>query len=319
MSSVFITGAAGFVGTNLTEALLTRNHTVHGIDNLSQGDAKNLAENRKNTHFSFQQADVRDISLQNLPLDIATIVHLAAFKIPKCGTAKDALEVNSLGTLNMLELARKKDALFVFSSTSDVYGKGSNSPFSENDDLVLGSPTVQRWAYATSKIFDEHLIRTYNKEYGLKFVILRYFNSFGPKNSTTYLGGPISLFIANALAGKPIEIHGDGSQKRCFCYVSDTIHGTVLAIEKNNAWNETYNIGNDKTERSIKEIAELVVEITGKKIPFQFTPHEKLFGKFEEVSRRVPNLSKARKKLGFEPKLTLEEGIRLTYEWQKNL
>lgn len=317
MNKVLVTGAAGFIGSHLSDMLLEDGSSVIGFDNLFAGNMSNLSEAKKNKNFSFVNGDVSNPKEPSEKLD--AIVHLAAAKIPKHYSARTTLEVNTIGTKNMLELARKNDSLFVFSSTSDVYGKNPNVPFSEEADMVLGPSNVKRWAYAASKIFDEHLIHAYHEDYGLPFVILRYFNSFGTRNSVTWTGGPISLFIQACIDKKPITIHGDGSQKRCFCYVKDTVRGTFLSVKKKSAWNEVYNIGNDKTEMSIKEIAELTMKVSGTKVPLDFVPHEKVFGKFEEVSRRVPIIDKARERLEFEPEYSLEEGIKLTYEWQKNL
>jgi len=230
------------------------------------------------------------------------------------------MEINSIGTHHVLELARKKDACLAFASTSDVYGKSTAPLFSEDGDLVLGPPTVKRWAYAISKIFDEHLIRAYHEEYGLPFVIFRYFNSYGVRNTLNWFGGPVPVFIDNLLKNKPLEIHGDGRQRRCFCYVSDTVEGTILGIKNKNAWNDTYNIGNDQTNVSISELAELIKKISNKQgAQINYIRHEKLFGRYDEVYKRIPDLKKAKEKLGFEAKIDLETGLRMTYAWQSKL
>lgn len=318
---VLLTGAAGFIGSHVVDLLVSKGHDVMGIDNLSVGNMNNLKQNMNKKNFTFKKMDVlAKKEFEEMNEDFDMIVHEAAYKIPKLGNTKKTMEINTLGTHNMLELARKKDAMIAFASTSDVYGKSKEPLFSEEGDLVLGSPSIKRWAYAVSKIFDEHLVRAYHEEYGLKFIIFRYFNSYGIRNSLSWLGGPVPVFMANILQNKPLEVHGDGKQRRCYCYVSDIAEGTILGINNKNAWNDTYNIGNDKTDMSITELAELVKKVSGKTdIQINYVPHEKLFGKYDEIYKRVPDLKKAREKLNYEPKVGLEEGLRITYEWQSKL
>jgi UDP-glucose 4-epimerase len=319
---ILVTGAAGFIGSHTTDQLLATDHDVLGVDNLSIGSANNLEEARKSKMFSFNTLDVTDRkAVMALGKDFDVIIHEAACKIPVKGDTVKTLLVNTEGTKNMIELALKSEARLVFASTSDVYGKSGDMPFKEDGDLVLGSPEVRRWAYATSKMFDEHLVQAYHEENGLKFVILRYFNSYGPRGYLGLKAGPPLVFITDAIEKKKITIHGDGTQKRCFCYCTDTAHGTVLAATKKEAENQTINIGNDRTEIAINDLAKMTLDKLGDpEVKIGYMSHSKFYkGKYDEVMRRVADLSKARKLLGYEPYVGLEEGIRKTVEWGKKM
>ncbi len=319
-NSVLITGAAGFIGSNLVDALLQRDYKVIGVDNLSFGTIDNVKHNFDNANFSFYEFDIIDLpKLKEITRKVNIICHLAALKIPKYGKAIDTLLVNTKGTENVLKTACENKAKFIFASSSDVYGKNSNVPLKEEDDLVLGSTKIKRWSYASSKIFDEQLIFAFAAEYDFPVVILRPFNSYGRRNDLTWRGGPQSLFIDAVLKNRPVEIHGDGSQTRSFTYISDTIDGIVKAIENEKTVGKVLNIGNDKTETSIKNLALLIKRLskTKQKLKVNYIPHNELFGQYEEIMRRVPDITKARKILGFEPKISLEEGLSMTIEWQK--
>lgn len=320
---IAVTGAAGFIGSHLCDALLAKGHDVIGVDNLCIGSMNHVADALKHKRFVFKKVDVCDAkALAAACRGVETIVHEAAYKIP-IGEMRveETLLVNTHGTENVLEIARKDDAKVVFASTSDVYGKSRDFPFREDGDLVLGAPKVSRWSYAASKIFDEHLCFAYQNSFGLPIVILRYFNSYGPRHDLTYVsGGPQALFIQAILKGEPITVYGDGMQKRCFCYISDTVDGTVRAIENQKAIGEVFNIGNDSTEISILDLAKFIHRLcaTGKKLEINFKPHATL-GKYEEVQKRVPDVSKAKRILGFAPRVGNEEGLKKTIEWHKSL
>jgi UDP-glucose 4-epimerase len=316
---VLITGVAGFIGSNLAEVLLARSYRVLGVDDLSIGRIENIAHLLENPRFKFVVGDITNEEfVASLPREAKCIVHLASFKIPKYGDALKTLLVNAQGTSNILELAAKHDVKVVFSSTSDVYGK--NTRFDEEADLVLGPPGVRRWAYAISKAYDEQLCLAYKESCGLKVVVLRYFNAYGPRHDLTWRGGPQSVFIDSVLHDKEIVIHGDGTQTRCFTFVSDIIQGTVLAMERNEANGEIFNIGNDKTEISITELARLIARVARKSEPkLRFVRHEELFGRYEEVLVRRPDIGKARRMLGYKPEVGLEEGLKVTIEWQRRI
>lgn len=319
---ILVTGAAGFIGSHTVDQLLAEGHEVLGIDNLALGSVSNLDEAKKNSNFSFKEVDVTDKQvIAGLDNDFDVIIHEAACKIPVKGDTVKTLIVNTEGTKNMIDLSLKSDARLVFASTSDVYGRSKDMPFKEDGNLVFGSPEVRRWAYATSKMFDEHLVWAHREENGLKFVIIRYFNSYGPRGYLGLKAGPPLVFITDAIQKKKITIHGDGTQKRCFCYCTDTANGTVLAATKKQAENQTFNIGNDKTEIAIKDLAKMTLDILEEPgVEIEYMDHSKFYkGKYDEVMRRVADLSKAREILGYEPKVGLEEGVRKTAEWGKRM
>lgn len=316
---ICVTGAAGFIGSNLVKALLEKKHAVVGLDNLSVGTLANVKHLRSDKRFSFYKRDLMKPSAAHLAKHSDIIIHLAAAKIPKDGTTKQTLLVNTETTKIMLEAARKHDAKFVVASTSDVYGKGTKVPFDENSDLVMGPPTVKRWSYAISKMFDEQLAFAYKDMYGLDVTILRYFNSYGPGGVMSWRSGPQTVFIDQCLRGEPMTIHGDGKQRRCFTYVDDIVNGTMLASFSKRANGEVFNIGNDKTEVTILQLAQLVRRLTRSKSEINFVSYQKAFGNYEDVKRRIPNLTKAKQILGYEPKVGLKEGLEKTIQWQKNL
>lgn len=318
--TVLVTGAAGFIGSNLAEALLARSYEVVGVDDLSAGRIENIDNLRDDRRFTLLIGDVTDKQLvSRAAKGVQCIVHLASRKIPKYGDALGTLLVNAEGAHNVLEAARQNEAKVVFSSTSDVYGK--NTKFDEESDIVLGPPVVKRWAYAVSKAYDEHLCFAYKDTYALRVSILRYFNAYGPHQDLTWRGGPQSLFIDAVLNDKEVTIHGDGAQTRAFTFAKDIVDGTILAMENRKADGEIFNIGNDKTEISILGLANLIARLAGNPSGprIRFVRHEELFGRYEEVPRRLPDISKSRTLLGYVPKIGLEEGLTATIRWQREL
>ena len=316
-----ITGCAGFLGSHLVDALLNRGHTVIGIDNLSMGKLDNVSHNFEHPCFSFFKSDVRDLAaLRNNFEGAEVIVHLAAYKIPRYGNAIDTLLINNQGAHNALEIARENKSKVVLASTSDVYGKNPNLPFNEEGDLVIGPSTVARWSYAVSKLFDEHLAFAYQAEYGIPVVNLRFFGSYGPRHHLSWWGGPQSVFITQILKDEEITIHGDGLQTRSFTYVSDTVDGIVASVERPEANGHIFNIGNTH-EVTILELARLIhklCKVSGE-AKLRFVPYASFSGgKYEDVMRRIPDISKAGKVLDFHPKIGLEQGLTTTIEWQRN-
>ena len=259
-----ITGCAGFLGSNLVGRMLGAGHEVVGVDNLSMGLLDNLAEFRDDKRLRFVQADVTDpAALGALGGPFEAVVHLAAFKIPRYGKAIDTLKINYRGTENALELARRLGCKLVLASTSDVYGRNPKLPFSEEgSDHVIGNSKSPRWAYAVSKLFDEHLALAYQDAYGFPVTILRFFGSYGPKQPLSWWGGPPPVFIDCVLNDKPIPIHGDGSQTRSFTYVTDTVEGIYQATLRAAANGEIINIGSTQ-EITILELARRVKKASG--------------------------------------------------------
>jgi UDP-glucose 4-epimerase len=318
---VMVTGVAGFLGSHLADALLMRGYRVIGVDNLSHGTLENLKNALASDQFEFHELDVCDLEgLRRISAGVSLIAHLAAFKIPRYGKAIDTLLINSQGSHNVLQLATELRAKFLLASTSDVYGKNPKIPFSETDDSVIGPSTVARWAYASSKMFDEHLALAFADSYGIPVSIVRIFGSYGPRQNLTWWGGPQSVFIGAILRGETIPIHGDGLQTRSFTFVSDTVQG-ILSVMENGPSGEIFNIGSTH-EISVIDLARLIHKLSGSsdQLKLEFIPYDEIGGrKYEDVRRRVPEVSKAMKLLGFEAQISLEHGLRQTIEWQRGL
>ena len=254
------------------------------------------------------------------PKGATVIAHLAAYKIPRYGNRLQTLVVNATGTGNALEAARRVGARFLFASTSDCYGKNPAVPFTEEHDSVVGPSRVARWAYAVSKMYGEHLCFGFREEYGLNATVIRVFGSYGPRQHLSWWGGPQSVFAEQALAGKPLTIHGNGSQTRSFTYVDDTIAGflTVLESPAERVDGQLLNVGRDE-EITIADLARLIWRMIrhGEPEQIEFIPYEKIDNRpYEDVLRRAPDASRLRG-LGWLPRFDLETGLRETIKWQR--
>lgn len=316
---ILITGVAGFIGSNLAKKLLQRGHTVIGIDNLGYGFMRNIESILKHENFSFIMGDIANpLILKDIKVD--TVIHLASQKIPRYSNALRTLEENYLMLRNVVQKCIYDKSKIIFASTSDVYGKNPDIPFHENSAMVMGPTTVKRWAYALSKMYGEQYIIANHDEYDLTYTITRFFGSFGPNQNLTWWGGPQSLFIEKALKKEPIDIHGDGIQTRTFTYIDDTVSALVLCVENEKSDNEIFNTGpKSKAEISIKELARLIWKlINGKDSEpmLNFIPYSQ-FGNYEDVMRRVPDISKLCSYFDFQPVWELEEGLKVTIDWQK--
>jgi UDP-glucose 4-epimerase len=315
---VLVTGAAGMVGSNLVPVLLASGWEVSGIDDLSMGFLANLEPCFEDSAFSMTVGDVRDAATYRSAAEGAdAVIHLAAKKIPKLGHAMDTLVVNSECAEMVLGEAARTGARVLLASTSDVYGMSPEQPVSEESPCVLGPSTVKRWSYAVSKLFDEHLAHAFSAEHGVDVTIMRFFNSYGPHHHRSWWGGPQSVFIDAALEGRSMSVHGDGTQQRCFTYASDLMDGIALCLESDRLSGHVINLGNPDGEVTITELARLVCELTDRDFEqaVVFEPHEELFGRYQEVVRRVPDISKARELLGYAPSIPLREGLERTIEW----
>ncbi len=320
---VLVTGGAGFLGSNLVGKLLENDHQAIVVDNLSMGRLENLAEYQDHPGYSFVEADITDMATFDTIAETPDcIVHLAAFKIPRYGKALDTLQINYRGTDNVLQYAQRLNCKCVLASTSDVYGRNPDLPFSEeNSNCVIGSSKAPRWAYAVSKLFDEHLALAYQDAYGFPVTLLRFFGSYGRNQHLSWWGGPPPVFIEAVLNDKVIPIHGDGSQTRSFTYVSDTVDGIYAATVKDEANGEIINIGST-FEISILDLAKKVKELsnTPGDLNIEFIPYESFTGKkYEDVMRRVPDLSFCKSTLGVEAQVSLDEGLSRTIEWQRSV
>jgi UDP-glucose 4-epimerase len=318
-----ITGAAGFLGANLVERVVGDGHSVLAMDNLSMGKLANLEGLLGRPGVEFLQADVTQASaFEKVAGDFDVIVHLAAFKIPRYGKAIDTLKINYQGTENALEYARRTGCKAVLASTSDVYGRNPKLPFSEEgSDSVIGSSKSPRWAYAVSKLFDEHLGLAYADAYGFPVTILRFFGSYGPRQHLSWWAGPQSVFIDCVLNDKPIPVHGDGMQTRSFTYVTDTVEGIYQSMIRDQANGEIINIGNTQ-EITILELAKKIKRLSGTpgELKIDFTPYASFSGKkYEDVMRRVPDVSLCEKLLGVKAKVDIDDGLARTIEWQRRV
>lgn len=319
-ATVGVTGAAGFIGSNLVERLLQEGCSVLGVDDMSMGSLRNLTGCLGNPRFELHRYDCRDaVRLAQSFAGCEAIVHLAAMKIPRYGGALQTLAINVEGSHAVFEVAVRSGAHIVLASTSDVYGNAV-PPFHEDDPIVLGSPTSRRWSYAASKYFDEHLALRLVEERGLRCTILRFFNAYGPRNHPTWWGGPLSVFLENLLDGKMMELHGDGRQVRSFTYVSDTVDGIVRTLDRPQTCGEIFNIGNDEPI-SIIRLAQQVQEAMGFPGPLRAkaVPLERIGGKYQDVRVRIPDTEKAERLLGFRGQVGLQDGLRRTIAWHRLL
>jgi UDP-glucose 4-epimerase len=316
---VGVTGAAGFIGSHLCDRLLDEGYEVVGVDDLSYGSMGNLTSALEHPKFEFHLLDcTRRRELRAAFDGCDSIAHLAAKKIPRFGGTLSTLEVNVGGVNAAGAVALSLDADLIVTSTSDVYGMAT-PPFREDGELTLGPPTTKRWAYAVSKMYDEHVSLALAEERGLKVTILRLFNAYGPQNHLSWWGGPLVTFIEALLDGEPMEIHGDGLQTRSFTYVTDTVDGFVRALRTPEARGEVVNIGGTECI-SILDVARRVQEQMGIPQPLRatFLPYEALPGNYQDVRDRTPDTTKARALLGFEAKVSFDEGLAQTIEWHRD-
>jgi UDP-glucose 4-epimerase len=312
-----VTGGAGFIGSHLVDRLLGDGHTVTVLDNFSTGSERNLQARAKDPHLSIVQGSVLDEALvDRLIADSPVVYHLAA-AVGVRNIVDDPLAsllVNVNGTEHVLASAHRHQSRVLLASTSEVYGRNEKVPFREDGERILGATSVHRWSYATAKALDEHLAFAY-LDRGSKISIVRYFNSYGPRIQQSGYGSVIARFAAQALGGKPLTVHGDGKQTRCFTFVSDTVEGTVRAGGRDEAIGQVFNIGSQR-EVSIAELARQVRDHLGSKSEISPEPYERAYPKgFEDTRRRVPDVTKAREVLGFEAKVDFADGLARTLQW----
>ena len=311
-----ITGGAGFIGSHLAERLLEDGHEVMVLDNLSTGSIDNITHLKGRSGFSYTIESVTNESLLAELIDRSDVVfHLAAAVGVKLIVEQPVhtIETNVHGTEVVLKHANKKKKLVFIASTSEVYGKSTDVPFREAADLVLGPSAKHRWAYACSKLIDEFLALAYWKEKKLPVVIVRLFNTVGPRQTGQY-GMVVPTFVRQALAGQPITVFGDGTQQRSFTYVGDVVEALVRLAADNRAIGEVFNIGNTG-EITIADLAARVKAMTGSCSPIHYIPYDQAYEEgFEDMPRRVPDISKIREFVGYEPKVQLDEILRTVIE-----
>lgn len=307
-----ITGGAGFIGSHLCEYLVAGGHRVIALDDLSTGNLSNLKKIRTDPSFNIVVDTVLNRSvLKSLVRRADIVFHLAAAVGVRTVIEHPlrSLKTNVEGTTNVLEFAAGLKRKVVLTSTSEVYGKNENTPFAENNDLILGSTNIRRWGYACSKALDEFLGLAYFFEKKMPVVIVRLFNTIGPRQTGRY-GMVVPRFINQALSGKPVTIYGDGKQTRCFTYVSDVIEALDLVSQKDKAFGGVFNIGT-REEVTINELARRVKKVcrSGSRI-VHVSPDKVYREGFEDMRRRVPDLSLIEKTVGYRPKVNLDEALK---------
>ena len=307
--TVLITGGAGFIGSHLSDAMLAQGHQVLVIDNLSTGRLENIEHLLDNPNFHFACANItNEIVLDRLASQADIIVHLAAAVGVKLIVEHPVhtIETNVMGTEIVLKVGLRYGCRVLVASTSEVYGKGMRIPFSEEDDVLLGATSKSRWAYAASKMVDEFLGLAYQQEYGLPVVLLRFFNTVGPRQSGRY-GMVIPRFVGQALKGDPLTVYGDGTQSRCFCDVSDVVRAIMGLAKHPDATGRVYNIGATE-EVSIRDLAERVIQATGSDSEIVYIPYKAVYPQgFEDMQRRVPDMSRTYDLLQWQPELSLNQ------------
>ncbi|MCX6537559.1 MAG: GDP-mannose 4,6-dehydratase [Acidobacteria bacterium] len=314
-----ITGGAGFIGSHLSEALLRDGHHVSIIDNLSTGAIENIAHLKSHPAFSYTIDTIEHEPVLAELVDGCDIVfHLAAAVGVRLIVEEPVrtIETNVHGTEVVLQHANKKKKLVLVASTSEVYGKSTDVPFRESGDLQLGATAKHRWAYACSKAIDEFLALAYWKERRLPVVIVRLFNTVGPRQTGRY-GMVLPTFVGQALAGQPITVYGDGTQSRCFGYVGDVVGALIRLAQEPRAVGEVFNVGNDQ-EISIRALAERIKAMTHSASEIVTLPYDEVYETgFEDMARRIPDLSKIRKLIGYEPTVQLDRIIEEVVDYTR--
>lgn len=315
MKKALVTGGAGFIGSHLSEELINQGYEVYVLDDLSTGkieNIKNLLGNKK-CHFTEGSVLDKDV-LSKLIGQVDVIFHLAAAVGVKyiLENPLKSLKINIHGTDNVFELASKEKKKVVIASSSEIYGKNNSVPFKEADDRILGSTHISRWGYSSSKAVDEFLAFAYHREIGLPVVIVRFFNTVGPRQSSEY-GMVIPVFIKQALKNEDITIFGDGKQSRCFAHVVDVVDAVIKLSENPDAVGHVFNIGSDQ-EVTIIELASKIIKLTGSSSKIKFVPYNEVYSHvnlhFEDMRRRIPHLDKVKNLIGYAPKFNIDDILK---------
>jgi UDP-glucose 4-epimerase len=305
-NTYLITGGSGFVGSHLADALLARGDSVVVLDNLSTGRLDNL---RPHPNLGFVHGSVLDeLMVDELTRQCDVVVHLAAAVGVKLIVEQPlrCLTTNIRGSEIVIEAAYRHRKKVLITSTSEIYGKNSSGPLREDADRILGSPSVVRWAYSTAKAVDEILANAYHRERGLPTIVVRLFNTVGPRQSPAY-GMVIPRLVRQAVNGEPLTVFGDGRQTRCFAHVTDVVDALLMLLDREAAVGQTFNIGSDQ-EVSILELAKLIIQHTESTSEIELIPyHEAYIQGFEDMTRRVPDTTKLRELTGWVPRRTLDE------------
>jgi UDP-glucose 4-epimerase len=314
---VLITGGAGFIGSHLSDAYIGRGDEVYCIDDLSTGSFENIAHLKGHPRFHYTIDNVNNLPLTAELIDQCDVVfHLAAAVGVKLIVESPVrtIETNVHCTEVVLSQANKKKKKVLVASTSEVYGLSQEVPFKEDGNLVMGATVKGRWSYACSKAIDEFLALAYWREKKLPTVVVRLFNTVGPRQTGQY-GMVIPTFVRQALAGRPITVYGDGKQTRCFGYVGDVVGALVKLMDSDDAVGQVFNIGSNE-EVSILELAERVKKLTGSNSEIVFVPYGEAYEEgFEDMPRRIPDITKVNKLVGFRPTMTLDGILQSVIEY----
>ena len=317
---VLITGGAGFIGSHLAEKLIRRGDQIIALDDLSTGRYENIAHLHGNPHFQMVVGSILDEFLLNKYVEKCDVLfHLAAAVGVELVVKKpwESLITNIKGSEIVLQTAYRYQKRVLITSSSEIYGKNTNGPLKEEDDRILGSPLKSRWAYSTSKAVDEILSYLYWKEKNLPTIIVRLFNTVGPRQTGAY-GMVIPRFIAQALRGEPITIYGDGRQTRCFLHVEDAVNALIRLMEHPKAVGNVFNIGSQE-EITIEDLSKKVIGLTHSESKTIFIPYNQAYEEgFEDMTRRVPDITRAKNLIGFTPTLDLQKILRDVIEFYQN-
>lgn len=314
-----ITGGAGFIGSHLAESLLQKGYDVVALDNLSTGRMQNVISLQGNRHFQLVVGSILDERLVDKFVERCDVVfHLAAAVGVQLivDHPLESLTTNIRGSEIVLDAAYRYHKRVLITSTSEIYGKNTNAPLKEDGDRVLGSPLKSRWSYSTSKAVDEILAYTYWKEKGLPTVIVRLFNTVGPRQSGAY-GMVIPRFVQQALRGEPLTVYGDGKQSRCFLHVRDAVQGIVALMERAETAGEAFNLGSQE-EVTMENLAQQVIEMAGSSSNLSYIPYDKAYETgFEDMMRRVPDIAKAGRIVGFSPTMGLRDILQSVLDYYR--
>jgi len=315
-TTYLITGGAGFIGSHLSDVLLAAGQRVLAIDNLSTGRVENIRHLLGRPDYHFAQASITDkVVLDRLASQAHVIVHLAAAVGVQLIVEHPVhtIETNVGGTEAVLRAAQTYRARVLVASTSEVYGKGSRIPFSEDDDVLLGATAKSRWGYAASKMIDEFLALAYHREYGAPVAVVRLFNTVGPRQTGQY-GMVVPRLMRQALRGEPLTVFGDGTQQRCFCDVRDVVQAIVGLAHHPGAIGKVFNIGSEE-EITILDLAKRIRAMTGSRSEIVHVPYAEAYAPgFEDMARRVPDISRVRELLGWRPRRSLDETLAAVRE-----
>jgi len=317
--NVLITGGAGFIGSHLAEELIRRGNRVCAVDNFSTGNTENIQHLQGNGKFSLVPGSILDKNLMKRLFEESDVIyHLAAAVGVKyiMEYPLKAIQTNVHGTEMVLELASKRKQKVMLASTSEVYGKDGGVPYKENGDRLMGATTTSRWSYACTKALDEFMALAYFEERKVPVVVVRFFNTCGPRQTGQY-GMVIPRFVRNALFGKPLVVYGDGTQTRCFTYVGDAVRAVTALVETEEATGGVFNVGSTQ-EIQIRELAQKVIELTGSSSKIEYMSYEDAYGKgFEDMKRRVPDISKIRNLIGWQTEVDLDELLQKVIAFEK--